>query len=183
MLPHTAMGRFRLAIPALSRGSSFSLDLADAAVKIFGSASASARVFIGLVAAAKGKKIFGQRFRAGPVHHGVCSSTVPALVGLRVGLFARILDLIGLRCGLVVRQLRVAPPSLGGSPSPCPEGHSHHLVVGLVGLGVGLLIGADLLFLIVVCKILQFSAPLCPSGLFYSIGGCSTVTLGPKGLF
>ena len=59
MVPHTAMGRFRLAIPALSRGSSFSLDPADAAGKIFGSASASARVFIGLVAAAKGEKILG----------------------------------------------------------------------------------------------------------------------------
>ena len=91
VVPHTTMGRFRLAIPALSRGSSFSLDPADAAGKIFGSASASARVFIGLVAAAKGENIFGQRFRAGPVHHGVCSSTAPALVSLRVGLFAGIL--------------------------------------------------------------------------------------------
>ena len=34
------------------------------------------------------------------------------------------------------------------------EGHSRHLVIGLVGVGVGLLIRADLLLLIVACKIL-----------------------------
>ena len=70
-----------------------------------------------------------------------------------------------------------------GSPSLCPEGHSRRLVIGLVGLGVGLLIGADLLLLIVACKILRFPASSGPFGLFYSIGGCSTVTLGPNGLF
>jgi hypothetical protein len=70
-----------------------------------------------------------------------------------------------------------------GSPSLCPEGHSRRLVIGLVGLGVGLLIGADLLLLIVTCKILRFPASLGPFGLFYSIGGCSTVTLAPNGLF
>ena len=70
-----------------------------------------------------------------------------------------------------------------GSPSLYPEGHSRRLVIGLVGLGVGLLIGADLLLLIVACKILRFPASSGPFGLFYSIGGCSTVTLGPNGLF
>ena len=70
-----------------------------------------------------------------------------------------------------------------GSPSLCPEGHSHRLVIGLVGLGVSLLIGADLLLLIVACKILRFPASSGPFGPFYSIGGCSTVTLGPNGLF
>ena len=75
------------------------------------------------------------------------------------------------------------PISGCGSPSLCPEGHSRRLVIGLVGLGVGLLIGADLLLLIVACKILRYPASSGPFGLFYSIGGCSTVTLGPNGLF
>jgi hypothetical protein len=48
----------------------------------------------------------------------------------------------------------VAPIPGCGSPSLCPEGHSRRLVIGLVGLGVGLLIGADLLLLIVACTIL-----------------------------
>jgi hypothetical protein len=56
-----------------------------------------------------------QRFHVGLVLHRVGFCLAPAPVGLGVGLFARVLDLIGLRCGLVV-GLGVALSSLGGSP-------------------------------------------------------------------